>query len=45
MPPTGKTIQVDVRVKRLVVDGALRMAAGNGEPSEAVDILNGVTVG
>eukprot|EP00435_Cladocopium_sp_Y103_P075773 s29_g64.t1 len=26
--------EVDVRVKRMVVDGALRMAAANGEPAE-----------
>lgn len=26
--------EVDVRVKRMVVDGALRMAAANGEPNE-----------
>lgn len=41
VPSRGTTVQVDVRVKRMVVDGALRMAAANGEPNEAGAPLGG----
>ena len=40
-PQKKTTVQVDVRVKRMVVDGALRMAAANGEPNEAGAPLGG----